>query len=95
MTIRTAIQENVRPHSPTDTMFKMQAIGNIIPVGTGIGIHVAIWDNESGKADDIRDKVAAVIEDAVKKGASAIGGAAAADDPSVSAGTIGKITDLR
>jgi hypothetical protein len=75
-------------------MFKMQTIGDIVPVGTGIGIHVAIWDHESGNADEIRDKIAAVLEDAVKKGASALSAAAAADDPSVSAGTIGKITDF-
>ena len=90
-TIRTEIQENVHPQ---DTIFKMRTLGDLIPAGGGIGIHVAIWDHESGDADDIRDKIAAAIEDAVKKGAAAIASAAAADDPAVSAGTIGKVTDF-
>lgn len=90
-TILTEIQENVHPQ---DTIFKMRTLGNIVPVGTGIGIHIAIWDHESGDANDIRDKIAAVIEDGTNKAAAAVAGAAAADDPSVSAGTVGKVTDF-
>ncbi len=90
-TIRTEIQENVHPH---DTIFKMRTLGDLVPVGGGIGIHVAIWDHESGNADDIRDKIAAAIEDAAKQGAAALASGAAADDPAVSAGTIGKVTDF-
>src|SRR5262249_40138521 len=42
----------------------------------------------------IRDKIAAVVVDAARQGAAALASAAAADDPQVSAGTIGKVTDF-
>lgn len=90
-TIRTEILENVHKG---DTIFKMRPIGDIIPVGSGIGIYIAIWDHESGNADEIRDKIAAVIEDGTNKAADAIAGAAGADDPSVSAGDVGKVTEF-
>jgi hypothetical protein len=62
--------------------------------GSGIAITISIWDHESGDADKIRDQIQKVIEDGVKKGASALAGAAAADDPSISGGTIGDITEF-
>lgn len=89
--IRTEIQENVKPG---DVLFKMHTIGDAIPAGSGIAVHIAIWDHESGDADDITKKIAAVIEDATNKAASALAAGATASDPSVSAGTIGKITDF-
>ena len=42
-TIRTEILENVHKG---DTIFKMRPIGDIIPVGSGIGIYIAIWDHD-------------------------------------------------
>jgi hypothetical protein len=90
-TVRTEIQDNVRPG---DTIFKMRTLGDLVPVGGGIGIHIAIWDHESGDADEIRDKIAAAIEEAAQKGAAALAAGAASDDPAVSAGTIGKVTDF-
>src|SRR4029077_6164724 len=97
-TIRTEILDGVRahPHDP-EAIFKMRTLDDINPInptGGGIAIHVALWDHESGNADDIRDKIAAALEDAANKGAAALASAAAADDPQVSAGIIGKVTDF-
>lgn len=90
-TILTEIVENVHAG---DTILKMRTLGDLIPAGSGIQIHVAIWDHESGNANDIRDKIQAAVEDAVNKGASALGSAAQADDPAVSGGTAAKLTDF-
>jgi len=91
-TIRTAIVDHVHEG---DVPFKAQTLADVpLPVGSGLVIHVSVWDHESGNADDIRDRIASSIEDAVKKGAAALGSAAAADDPQISGGTIGKITDF-
>jgi hypothetical protein len=93
-TWRTRILDNVHAG---DTIFKGEGIGQPFSgafPGSGISIHVAIWDHESGNADDIRDKIQEVLQDAAQKGAAALGDAAAADDPSVSGGTMGKITEF-
>lgn len=92
-TARTSIQDNVRAG---DTLFKSTTLG--LPViafpGSGILIHVAVWDHESGNADDIADKIHAALNDAASKGASALAGAAAAGDPQVTSGTVGDITQF-
>jgi hypothetical protein len=89
-TTMTAIQDNVHAGQ---TLFKMQTLDDVpIPVGSGLNIHVAVWDHESGNVNDIRDKIQAVIQDGVNKGAAALAGGAAADDPTVSSGTVGQIT---
>ena len=90
-TTRTPIQDNVKVNN---VIFKMQTIGDLIPAGSGIGIHIAIWEHESGDADEIRDETTKALEDAVNKGAAALASAASAGDPRVSAGTIGNITDF-
>lgn len=92
LTTRTEIQDNVHAH---DVIFKGSTLGiaSAFP-GSGISIHVGIWDHESGNADEIRDKINSVLEDAARKGASALAGAAAANDPTVSGGTVGDITDF-
>lgn len=92
-TIRTKIQDNTHAG---DVIFKAWSLPQApaFPAGAGIAITVSIWDHESGNADEIRDKIHTVIDDGVKKAASALAGAAAADDPSVSGGTIGDITQF-
>lgn len=90
-TFRTPIQSGVKPGT---ALFKSTRIGAIEPVGTGIGIHVAVWDHESGDADEIERKIADVIRDGVGKAATALAGSAVASDPSASAGTIGDITSF-
>lgn len=90
-TFRTPVQPGVKPG---DSLFKSTPIGTIQPVGTGIGIHVAVWDHESGDADEIEKTIAAVIRDSVGKAATALGSAASADDASTSGGVIGDITSF-
>jgi hypothetical protein len=91
-TTRTEIVDNV--HAGT-TLFKMRPLGPAVSLtGAGLLVHVALWDHESGNADDIKNQIESALEDGVKQGATALAAAASADDPSVSAGTIGKITDF-
>jgi len=95
-TILTPVAENVTVPA---TLFKMMTLDSLVPVGSGIIIHVSIWDRESGNADDIAKQVSKVIEDAVQKSAAALSAAAlsagaASSDPNVSGGIIGKITDF-
>ncbi|HEX6553920.1 MAG TPA: hypothetical protein VF026_14225 [Ktedonobacteraceae bacterium] len=92
-TVRTKIQDNTHAG---DVIFKSWSLPKApaFPAGAGINITVSIWDHESGNADDIRDQIHAVIDDGVKKAANALAGAASADDPSVSGGTIGDITQF-
>jgi hypothetical protein len=94
LTKRTAIQENVHAG---DVIFKATTLSPFARgfPGSGIGIHVAIWDHESGDADDITKQIHDVLSDAANKGASALAGAAAADDPGVTGGTIGDITQFQ
>lgn len=91
-TVRTQIQDNVHAK---DVLFKGSTLGiaSAFP-GSGISIHVAIWDHESGNADEIADKIHQILDDAANKGASALAGAMAAGDPTIAGGTIGDITDF-
>jgi hypothetical protein len=94
-TLRTDILNDVHahPHDP-DALFKMQTLGEADPSGGGITIHVALWDHESGNADDIRDQIQSALEDAVKQSATALASAAGVDDPAVTSGTIGDILEF-
>jgi hypothetical protein len=61
--------------------------------GSGIRIHVAIFDHENGDADELRNKIQAFLDEAAKKAAGALAGAAAADDPQL-AGAAGDVIDF-
>lgn len=91
VTVRTPIQERVRPNK---FLFKMLHIGTVPLTGSGMRIAISVWDHESGDADEIRDKIAEVIRDSTKRAASALAGAAAAGDPSVTAGAVGDVTEF-
>ncbi len=89
-TMRTEIDNNVQSGK---VFFKQRTIGKMKAFpGSGIKIYVAIFDHENGDADDLRDKINAVLEDAANKAAQLIAGAAAAGDQKL-AGPIGDITE--
>lgn len=91
LTKRTEILENVKAG---DVIFERRTIGDVIGFpGSGIRIHVAIFDHEHGDADELRKKINAVLEDVARRGANALAGAAAANDPKL-AGAIGDITSF-
>ncbi|MGF7162890.1 hypothetical protein FHS85_004548 [Rhodoligotrophos appendicifer] len=77
-----------------DTVFRNMTIGNVPVVGSGISIHVSLWDHESGDVDEIRQKVAAAIEQATKAAQQAIAGGALGSDPAVTAGAVGDVTEF-
>ncbi|ANK90592.1 hypothetical protein AMK01_CH01084 [Rhizobium sp. N6212] len=77
-----------------ETAFQNVTLGNVPLVGTGIRVHISLWDHESGDADEIRDQIAAVIEDAAKKGQQAIVGGALGSDAAVTAGKVGDVTEF-
>jgi len=90
-TMRTEIKNDVNEGA---VIFTNQTIGNVSGFpGSGIKIHVAIFDHESGDADQLKNKINEILEDAARKGASALAGAAAADDPKL-AGPIGDVVDF-
>jgi hypothetical protein len=61
--------------------------------GSGIRIYVAVFDHEHGDADDLRDKIHAAVEDAAKKGAQLIAGAAASGNQQL-AGPVGDVIEF-
>jgi hypothetical protein len=75
------------------TIFKNVTLGeaHAFP-GSGINIHVAVWDHESGNVDDITNEIHQALNDAANEGAQALAGAATADDPQMTAGTVGDVT---
>lgn len=92
-TVRTEINNNV---NAGNVIFQARTIGPELGTafpGSGIRLHVAIFDHENGDADEIRNKIQAVLNDGAKKGAAALAGAAAADDPKL-AGAAGDIVDF-
>lgn len=89
-TFHTPIQDDVKGGS---IIFEATTIGNVIPSGTGIAIHVALWRHVDGDINAVTDKIHSALNDAVNKAASALAaGSDAADDTSASGGTIGDIT---
>lgn len=79
-----------------DTILKSRAITKESGVGfpgSGIKIHVALFDHESGDADDIKARVQAFLEDASKKAVDALASAEAADGAEL-AGPIGDFMDF-
>jgi hypothetical protein len=65
-----------------------------IPVtGSGLHILVSLYEHENGDPNKIRDSIAAVIEDAAKKGAQAIVDAASGGDPKLN-GPVGDFFDF-
>jgi hypothetical protein len=92
-TFRTDIQDDVKPGN---IIFEGTTIGNTVPTGTGIAIHVALWRHVDGDADKIRDQIHSALNDAVDKVAAAMAAnSAAADDTSTSGGTAGDISNFR
>lgn len=90
-TTRTEILEEVEAGS---VIFQNRTIGRVPqPPGSGLRIYVAIFDHEHGNADDLKNKIHAVLLDAAKKAAAAVGSAAAAGDPKL-AGPVGDVTDF-
>jgi hypothetical protein len=75
------------------TIFENVNIGDVQVSGSGIIIHVSLWDHESGDVEEIKQKVAAVIEEATKKAQKAIAAGALGDDPAVTAGQVGDVTE--
>lgn len=64
--------QNVQQH---DTFGAGATIGEIFPVGTGIKVHVALFDRESGDPEEVRAAIEEQLKELVKQGAAAIGGA--------------------
>jgi hypothetical protein len=90
-TTRTEIQNGVEAR---EVIFKQRTIGEVEAFpGSGIKIHVALFDHESGDANALRDRIQAVLNDAAKKGAQALAAAAAAGDPKI-AGPVGDVIDF-
>ncbi|MCB0020115.1 MAG: hypothetical protein KDE09_20130, partial [Anaerolineales bacterium] len=90
-TMRTEIDNNVNAGK---VFFQQQTIGSLRAFpGSGIKIHMAVFDHEHGDADDLRDKINAILEDAANKAAQALAGAAAAGDPRL-AGAVGDVTEF-
>jgi len=89
-TMRTPIVDTQSHDNPVEGY----DLGVVPLVGSGIRVYVCMWDKESGDPDEVRDKIAAVIEDAANKAAKAIAGGAIEDDPSVTGGTVGDITEF-
>jgi hypothetical protein len=89
-TMRTPIQEGVKPGSavfrgitltgPATAGTPGGAIG--FP-GTGLRIHVALFEHDNGDPDELRDDIQAALEDAAKKGSAALAGASASNDQSL------------
>jgi hypothetical protein len=77
-----------------DMHYKETVLGNVPLTGSGVVIHTALWDNESGHVDEIRDKVEAALREGAKKAASALAAGAIANDPSATAGTVGEVTEF-
>ena len=89
-TMRTDIVDGVKASA---FLFREIDLGNVSVTGSGIVIHVAVWRHVDGNADDIRDKIAAALNDVVNKGVSAIAGDVAGDSGATS-GAVGNITDF-
>jgi hypothetical protein len=93
VTMHTPIQDDVKAGS---IIFEGLTLGNTVPTGTGIAIHVAIWRHVDGDADKITDQIHSALNDAVNKAAAAMAAnSAAADDTSTSGGTVGNITNFQ
>lgn len=92
-TTRTEIHDDVHDDA---VLFEERTLGPEEPLafpGSGIRIHVAVYDHEHGDADEIRDPIHTVLDDAARKGAQALAGAAAGGDPRM-AGAAGDITEF-
>jgi len=91
-TIHTPIQNDVPAGA---TILKNITLGqaHAFP-GSGLNIHVAVWDHESGNVDDITNEIHQALNDAANEGAQALAGAAAAGDPQTTAGTVGDVTQF-
>jgi len=87
-TVRTPIQNNVGGGAQ---IFKNFHIAQIPVTGSALAIHVSLWRHVDGNADDIRDKIHDTLNQGVNEAAQAIAGAI--DDPGVTAGSVGSITD--
>ena len=90
--VKTIRLPRVNVHS-RQTVYENFNLGDVQVVGSGIMVHISLWDHESGDVDDIQKQVQAVLEEMVKQAQKAIVTAIAADDPSVTAGTVGSVTD--
>jgi hypothetical protein len=87
-TQRTGIQDAVKSG---DTLFKNAIRMRQSFTGTsGIMVHLAVWDHESGNQDDIRDSINKVLVDAASKAASTIAGG----DLSGQGGLVGDIMNF-
>ncbi|NCC33136.1 MAG: hypothetical protein EOM24_14145 [Chloroflexia bacterium] len=90
-TMRTEIDSNVKRGK---VFFKQKSIGALRAFpGSGIKIYVAVFDQEHGDADDLRDKIHAVLEDAANKGAQLIAGVAASGNQQL-AGPVGDVMEF-
>jgi hypothetical protein len=88
----TEILEGVTPRR--EVIFKERTLGRVRAFpGSGIKIHVAMFDHEHGDADLIREKIRAQAGEAVKSAAQSIAAAAAADDPRLN-GPIGDLGEF-
>ena len=71
-TQRTVIQDGV---NGGDTIFKNAIVIQQKISGTsGIMVHLAVWDHESGDADKLRNDINEVLQDGASKAASALAG---------------------
>lgn len=89
-TMRTPIQEGVQPGSVAFRAITVTgpvaagAPGGAIGFpGTGLRIHVALFEHDNGDPDKLRDDIQAALEDAARKGSAALAGAAASGDQSL------------
>ncbi len=90
-TSRTNIQDNVEGGN---IIFQNHTLQNIPDItGSGLKIHVAVFEHEYGDADQIRDKIQQIIEEAAIRGASALAAGAAGADAKL-AGPVGDLIDF-
>ena len=72
-----------------DTFWQGNTLGDAwIPSGSGIQIHLALWDQEQGDPEEIRKKIEGYIKQAAQAAAAAIGGAVEGGEVG-SAGAVG------
>ena len=90
LTQRTEIINNVTGGA---VIFKKRPVGRVRATGGGLKIHVAIFDHESGDANDLRDQIHRVLEDSARQGAQLLAGAAAGGDQRL-AGAVGDVTEF-
>ncbi|MFJ1459319.1 hypothetical protein [Nocardia sp. N2S4-5] len=90
-TMRTEIREHVHGK---DVIFKSKTVGTVPSVtGSGFKIHVALYDHENGDPNALRTQIQTFLDDAARKGADLVAGAARSGDQRL-AGPVGDVTEF-